>query len=69
MICYRDRTFCQFHEKCNGGLRCKIALTEKIKKEAEQYGLPVAIYAEPPECFDLIVSAVVVEETINSTEE
>lgn len=39
MICYRDRTYCI--AKCNN-VKCSRMLTEKIKEDAADFGLPVS---------------------------
>jgi len=39
-ITYKDRTFC-VNKSCKN--RCSRFLTEEIKKEAEEYGLPIAM--------------------------
>jgi len=51
MICYRDKTFCPFWKDCESGEKCKIKFTEQIEKDAEEFGLPVMVYTEKPECF------------------
>lgn len=40
MITYRDMTFC-VNEQCKK--RCSKFLTPEIEKQAEEYGLPVAV--------------------------
>ena len=50
MLCYKDMTFCPF-------LDCKVEschrrLTEKIKKDAENFGLPVARFIDRPDCYE-----------------
>lgn len=40
MICYQDRTFC-INKECPK--KCSIYLTEKIKKKADDFGLPVCV--------------------------
>lgn len=47
MICYRDMTFCDFGCKST----CKRKLTEKIKREAEDFRLPICLYVDKPACF------------------
>ena len=55
MICFRDRTFCPFYEKCGDGLACPRALTPQIIEKAKEWwckdGAPIARFAEKPECF------------------
>ena len=41
MICYKDRSYCRAWECCKHGSVCVSALTDKISKEAEKFGLPV----------------------------
>lgn len=40
MITYRDMTFC-VNEQCKN--RCSRFLTPEIEKQAEEYGLPIAV--------------------------
>jgi len=58
MLCYMDKTFCTFYKDCDDGAGCIDALTDKVSFDAEKwarrYGLsvvPIAQYAEEPECF------------------
>jgi len=54
MICYKDMTFCGFHSICKDGYNCNIALTEQVKKDAEEWmkNAPIAVYEDYPECFN-----------------
>ena len=57
MICYRDKTFCGFYDKCKHGKFCRDALTEEIKEEAVKWwggqNAPISFYAEPPsKCYE-----------------
>ena len=52
MLCYKDRTFCDFYEDCKNEPRCDSQLTDKIKKEASERGLPVSRFASHPHCFE-----------------
>ena len=54
MICFRDRTFCSFYEKCKHGLACAVALTPRIIEKSKECGIPISQYAEKPECFEKI---------------
>jgi hypothetical protein len=51
MICYKDMTFCPFLE-CGKSVNCARALTEKIKSDAEGFGLLIAEFLEKPGCFE-----------------
>lgn len=51
MMCYRDRTFCQFYDDCKDGNRCVRALTPTIRERAEAFGLYISQYVDRPECF------------------
>ena len=61
MLCYRDRTFCPYWEKCKDGVGCSRALTQEVKDGAIKWagsGYPlVSVFASQPECF-------VIKETI-----
>lgn len=52
MDCYKDRTFCSFHQNCIDGEICLRALTEEVKRAAIKADLPVAQYVEAPRCFN-----------------
>jgi len=55
MICYQDRTFCQFNLLCKNSVNCDRVLTSEIKKDAEKWwgkeNAPICVYAEFPPCF------------------
>ena len=51
MICYKDRTFCDFWKECANAKDCPVCLTEEVKRKAEAFGLPICHYSEKPECF------------------
>lgn len=67
MICYRDTTFCPFHETCRGASECGRALTPEVKESAAKWwgssDAPIATFVEKPECYEqLEQSRLVVEE-------
>ena len=49
MICYRDRTFCHYADCAEKN--CGRRLTDKIKRDAKEFGLPICYYAEKPSCY------------------
>lgn len=62
MICYRDMTFCTFHEGCAKAKDCPRPLTEDVRVKAdawwngrkptgERQEAPIAVFAEKPECY------------------
>jgi len=51
MMCYKDMTFCNFGPLCSNW-ECDRRLTDEIKKDAEAFGLPVAVFTEFPDCFE-----------------
>lgn len=55
MMCYRDRTFCSFNKECSAGDKCEIALTDKVKSDAEKWwgkpDAPICEFVDKPECF------------------
>jgi len=55
MMCYRDRTWCQFWEECKDGGQCGRALTKDVKDAATRWwgndNPPIATYVDKPECF------------------
>jgi hypothetical protein len=50
MICYRDRTFCGFYKDCKNSKACIIKLLPEVQEDADKFGLPIAQYAEKPNC-------------------
>ena len=52
MLCYKDKTFCNYYEDCKSGKDCKRALTDEVKEKAEIAKLLVCIFAEKPECYE-----------------
>lgn len=52
MMCYRDKTFCNFYLDCEKGDICGWALTPKIRKEAKELRLPIARFLDKPRCFE-----------------
>ena len=51
-LCYKDKTFCPFWALCKQGHDCSRACTEQTVREAEEFGLPIAVYSEFPDgCF------------------
>lgn len=54
MMCYRDKTFCDFHTECQYGKECDRALTDEVKAGAVAWmgeNAPIARYTEKPSCF------------------
>lgn len=49
MMCYKDRTFCPFTDCI---CECHRKLTDHHRETAAKLGLPIAQYAEQPECFE-----------------
>lgn len=55
MICYKDKTFCPFHENCVKGAICPNALTDEIRKGAVEWmgdDAQIAQYMSVPSCFE-----------------
>jgi hypothetical protein len=46
MMNFRDMTFCPFHEQCH--LPCERALTNEVRKKAEELGEPVDVFQWAP---------------------
>ena len=62
MLCFKDRTFCPFYDKCVYNKDCERALTPEIWEQAEKAGLPISRFAIIPECFvdvEKVVDAVI----------
>jgi len=53
MMCYKDMTFCPYHEDCSTGEDCDRALTPKVIESAEKWmkNAPICQYADKPKCF------------------
>lgn len=55
MICYKDKTFCDYYKTCADGDTCHRALTKDVRKRARKWWgrgiIPISVYAEHPECF------------------
>lgn len=56
MICYKDRTFCEYHTECKKGETCSRSLTDKVLEDASEWwgdeDPPICIYTEEPDCFE-----------------
>ena len=60
MICYRDTTFCTFHEDCAAASECGMALTDEVKKKADKWwetfesedDVPFCVFADKPGCWE-----------------
>ena len=51
MLCYKDRTFCQYWGDCVEGEGCEDALTQKIKDGAIRTNLNISQHTGMPGCF------------------
>ena len=54
MICYRDKTFCNFYRRCKTGKTCHRALTQKVRIKAEEWmkNAPICAFVDKPDCFE-----------------
>ncbi len=56
MLCYRDMTFCTFHEDCAKAPTCHRPLTDEVKRGAAEWwggnDAPVALFLEKPACHE-----------------
>jgi hypothetical protein len=52
MMTYRDMCFCTEETCKNFDNGCHRSLTEKVKRDAEDFGLPVAMFMNKPECYE-----------------
>jgi len=52
MLCYLDKTFC-IYSSCKHWDKCDRAATDKLKKEAEKFGLPICYFASKPDCYEV----------------
>ena len=53
MICFQDRTFCDFYKECEKGEKCSRALTHRIANAAKKAHMPIAQFENAPSCFKL----------------
>jgi hypothetical protein len=68
MICYKDRTYCEYYQICQHGSECSRALTDEVreaahqwwnwfmKKETDAKDVPIARYVDKPECYEEIIN-------------
>ncbi|MDB4302042.1 hypothetical protein N9924_00595 [bacterium] len=52
MMCYKDRTFCPFYDKCATGMSCERAMTPRVMEAAERINLPISRYMDRPRCYE-----------------
>lgn len=54
MICFRDMTFCEYHNDCAKAHECPRALTDLVKEAADKWwgkpGAPIAVFVSQPDC-------------------
>jgi hypothetical protein len=54
MLCFRDKTFCEFKE-CIYSKECETFLSDKLQQEAEKWwwgeNPPISVYVEKPSCY------------------
>lgn len=51
MMCYRDRTYCDFYRDCADGGSCSRALTPGVQQMAEDAEMWVCRYTDRPSCY------------------
>ena len=51
MMCYKDKTFCQFYKECADGDTCPDALTPEVQRRAAELELYISLSDDRPECF------------------
>jgi hypothetical protein len=51
MICYKDRSYCVLWDRCENGEICPAALTDQIRQEAKDCGLPISLVGNTTDCF------------------
>lgn len=56
MMCYRDKTFCQFWQECQKGEDCHRRLDDEVKSKAVKWwgneDAPICTYVDKQECFE-----------------
>ena len=50
MMCFRDMTFCTFHEDCIKAKDCSRPLTDEVKADAERWmkNVPICQFMDKP---------------------
>ena len=51
MIVYKDMTFCPYWKTCAKADDCHRPLTQEVVDGAKSIGLPIAQFAEVPQCW------------------
>ena len=52
MICYKDMTFCPFHEECKLGVMCPRRYSTDVQEKVKESGMCVSLFADKPNCFE-----------------
>lgn len=56
MLCYRDRTYCNFSCNCKHESTCNRALTADVLAAAKKWwgsnDAPICMYVDKPKCFE-----------------
>lgn len=50
-LCYKDRTYCS--SDC-ANVRCRRFMHKDLRKEAEDFGLPLCVADFSPDCIDYV---------------
>lgn len=55
MICYQDKTWCEFYKDCFFERSCSNKLTPQIRRDAVKWWgspeAPIMVHADKPKCF------------------
>lgn len=51
MLCYLDKTFCDYYLTCKKGENCNRALYKELEEKAHKAGLPLSRFLGHPSCF------------------
>lgn len=58
MICYKDKTFCNFYKECKIGKNCARAFTDIVEEKAKIWSktytpdeMLVCFFVDKPDCF------------------
>lgn len=52
MICYKDKTFCNFWVTCKQANDCDRKSTKEIEENSIKKGLPLSLFTDKPNCYE-----------------
>lgn len=52
MLCYNDKTYCDFYKTCKHGSTCPDALPDEVAEKAGKAGIGISQLLHKPECYE-----------------